>query len=839
MKNSNTIRISLAGEESHSRHAEQQWNRILEPKALLRGLPGLLAVLSSIALVLFCLSPLGLAQNGQGRSFFVQDLGHRCLDFGAQAAWAVGVPVYTYSCNGSVAQQVTVTELDASHDVQLSVNASSGYYSSQQLFCIGVRGGVVAVDQPLELQTCNQGWAQRFALDGDAILMGLPYPGPQALAVSRALAIRPQLSSTALRTPLVVEPREVSDVEYFRFNAVDKSGAYPTTGFVLVSSESELDAALSLGWGTVIEVNPKTDLVLLNPGKHIHAGTTLRGDRKYTLQGPIIHGCTNAPTNPKLENSLFEITENDVRITGLRLHGPLSDSLCKQDSKPPLWGAVLVCSPAVPPPGQSFACGAVPRVLIDHLDISYFTYTAVATFGLNNNESDYTTCPCPALGSAMNTPPRDTPVRIIGNSIHNNGGYGTNISRGAFVLNERNIFYRQGDAQNIASDGVGSSGFYAYDNFFLSDQYTTDAIDMHGSSCDWSNPGSSKGYCHWQGGLSGDVFDIGWNTFLQTHNLLVLQRGSPCRFTAVHDNISVLPNASDALLLDTIFPYLDKQPVSGNIYKAKDPTGDLAIGDFDGDGIDDVFVGTGGAWYYSSGGRSEWRFLNRMPEHASNLLFGDFDGDGRTDIIALHGTNIDISWGGMSPWQTINTTTLAFSDLAVGDFNGDGISDLFLATGAEWLYAPAGKNWTVFASSRYRTGDLRFGDFTHKGRTQALRVYQGQWQVAGLLLDWTNIGSSPVSSVAGLVVGDFDGDGFADVAHTQKGFWSSNWEYTTPAHGKQWVNLRSDSADIASYPIGRFNSDRTSDVLAWDNRRFSYAASGRNPLMPLSLQDMR
>jgi|ERR1700733_14008159 hypothetical protein len=69
-------------------------------------------------------------------------------------------------------------------------------------------------------------------------------------------------------------------------------------------------------------------------------------------------------------------------------------------------------------------------------------------------------------------------------------------------------------------------------------------------------------------------------------------------------------------------------------------------------------------------------------------------------------------------------------------------------------------------------------------RTQALRVYQGQRQVAGLLLDWTNIDSSPVSSVAGLVVGDFDGDGFADVAHTQKGFFSSNWEYTTPAHGK-------------------------------------------------------
>ncbi|HKV77591.1 MAG TPA: hypothetical protein VJP02_05610 [Candidatus Sulfotelmatobacter sp.] len=69
--------------------------------------------------------------------------------------------------------------------------------------------------------------------------------------------------------------------------------------------------------------------------------------------------------------------------------------------------------------------------------------------------------------------------------------------------------------------------------------------------------------------------------------------------------------------------------------------------------IDDVFVGTGAAWYFSSGARSEWRFLNRMPEHASELLFGDFDGDGRTDVIALHAGNIDISWGALSSWQTI------------------------------------------------------------------------------------------------------------------------------------------------------------------------------------------
>jgi hypothetical protein len=46
------------------------------------------------------------------RTFFIHDIGHRCLDFGAQASWAAGSPVYIYSCNGTIAQQVRVREID-------------------------------------------------------------------------------------------------------------------------------------------------------------------------------------------------------------------------------------------------------------------------------------------------------------------------------------------------------------------------------------------------------------------------------------------------------------------------------------------------------------------------------------------------------------------------------------------------------------------------------------------------------------------------------------------------------------------------------------------------------
>jgi hypothetical protein len=664
--------------------------------------------------------------------------------------------------------------------------------------------------QPLELQLCDDASpAQRFAFDGDAILMGSQSAG----RVSRDFIIEPQLKYTPSRTPLVVGTREFSDAEYFRFEAVDHSSAFPTTGFIRVSSEVWLDWALSLGWGIVIEIDAAQPLELKGPfPKRIHSGVTLRGYRKYTDNGPEIHTCTVLPVDPTDPNSAgfptFMITEDNVRLTGFRLRGPVNDPRCNSSNL--LNGRAIRIEPT--------ATGQMPNVFVDHLDIGYFTDSAVDTAGPDESESQI--CPTGKLDF-----PRSTPVRVIGNFIHHNsnGAYGSVTGNGAFVLNQGNVLYLQ-DAQHIAADPWGTTGFHAYDNFFLSNQRRTDDVDMHGSG----NPP------HWQGGISGDYFDVGWNTFLHVATN-ILQRGTPCRFTAIHDNIFLVPDYA-AIHTDTTDPV--KHVVWANTFDAPNPTADLAAGDFDGDGIDDVFVGTGAAWYFSSGGQAEWRLLNRMPEHASSLLFGDLDGDGRTDVIALHGANIDVSWAGISPWQTINVTAWQLSDMAVGDFDGDGRADLFLATGTQWFYAPGGKNWTPLAFSNARRADLLFGDFLHEGRTQVLRVSGGRWVVAGLGVGGTDIGPAPVSSTAALVVGDFDGDGFADVARTNPQ--TGEWEFSTPAKGVEWHTLRSDNSPIGAHPIGDFDGDRTSDVLLWDNaRHFTLAPSGRDPVKILSRQDMR
>ena len=726
-------------------------------------------------------------------NFYIHDLGHRCLDFGAQTSWTIGGPVYIYSCNGSAAQEVRVRELDDSHDVHLGVAS---------LFCIGVRGGHVLMNQPLELQVCDDASpAQRFALDGDAILIGAQQSG----RVTRDFVIEPQSDYTVLRTPLVVSSRETFDGEYFRFDPVDHSTIKPTYGFVSVTNSAQLDWALSLGWGTVIEVSDRQSLELRPPfPKTIDAGVTLRGYRKYTYQGPEIYSCNES------EDPAFLIIGGNVRVTGLRLRGPNGDPRCAEMTRAESQAIRINTAAATQPP-----------TWIDHLDVSFWTGSAVDVRGLDDSQSQ--TCPVPPPAY-----PRPYQVRVVDNFIHHNGAYGAVTGQGAFVLDQANVFYGQW-AHSLASDPWGTTGYAAYDNLVLSGVRDTHDFDAHGSL----DPG------HWEGGLSGDYYDMGWNTFLHTGHANIMQRGTPCRFTAIHDNV-FLQSQSDAIVTHT--QDLSKHVVYANQFNAPNPTADLGVGDFDGDGISDVFLGTGNAWYFSSGGQAEWRFLNQMPEHASALRFGDFDGDGRTDVIALHGADIDVSWGGVSPWQTINVVAWTLADIAVGDFDGDGRSDLFLSTGAQWFYAPGGKNWTPFADASQHASELLFGDFQLQGRTQVLRIQQGRWLLAALGQSWTNIGAAPASTIAGLIVGDFDGDGAADVAGTRvvtSPVSIGLWQYTSPGRNATWSTLRIDSTPMKGLPVGRFQGNPTTDILTWNGPDFFVAPAGRNPVHQISRQDMR
>ncbi|HEY6560799.1 MAG TPA: FG-GAP-like repeat-containing protein [Polyangiaceae bacterium] len=729
-----------------------------------------------------CVLPPPPTTQPSDRVFFISGLGDRCVDFGERASWSPGAPVTLQRCAPGAAQRVRIKEIDlTTHDVELRVESE---------YCLGVRGGIVSVGEPLELQPCSGNAAQRFALDGDAILVGAQASGK----VSRELVIEPKQSRTAAGTPLVVAARDVSDAEYFRFRAEDGSAARPTSGFIQVSDTPSLLWAIGRGWGTVVEVDERWPLNLsITAPVEIPAGVTLRGYRKGMNWGAQIVSRGN---NVK---SAFLIMQPNVRVTGLRLRGAADVT----DGKTGVSGIEVYGQP----PGAG--------ILLDHLDVGYFTGSAIDVRG--GDETYSLVCPGPGQVPAYGNPS----VRAIGNFLHHNDIYGVVTGSGAFAEARANVMY-ENDHHDVACDGRGNSGYVAYDNLSLSASGGGHRFDVHGRL----HP------THWYGGIAGDYFDIAHNTILETEEESLKVRGTPCRFVSFHDNV-----VKRAMVLAVSSMSEDDSRVVywPNEFDAPDPMSELAVGDFDGDGTEDVFVGTGASWYFSSGGKNEWRFLNRMPEHARALRFGDFDGDRRTDVVALHGTRIDISWAGSSAWHTLNTTSLSVEDLAVGDFDADGLSDLFATTGSEWLFAPAGLVWQHFATSTQRAPSLKFGDFTGDQRTDVLASSQGAWMIVAGVGQSFAFWSAPAGpSLSAFVVADFNGDGISDLAGPIGGAWA----FASGGRGG-WTLLRATHDGLAGKLVGRFDENAIADVVTWNDKHFDYFSGGRDPQIRWSAQMMK
>ena len=687
--------------------------------------------------------------------------GGQCLDYQPEV---VGSPVVLSDC--TVAHAVVVHEIpNQRHEVYLRAGTK----------VIGVRRSLpvpgddiddgspagVAVDPLLELQDpgvlCTSVLDrpcvadQTFALDGDSI----------RLAANRQRVVKVLNGRGAAGTPIVVGARSLDSAEFWEFRAVDGSQRAPTSAFVTVSTLAGLLArlapygsclpdeepptpcpALPADDGTVITIDGTIEVDESIRPLQIPEGVTIRGDRRgVTLGGELRK--TGAPEGAE---TLLEIAGHNVRITNLRLRGPSRSNGGDQAQS----NAISVVE------GDSEAWNDFRGSIIDRNDISDWAWRGVYVKGLETTSA----CTDP-------TDPRGWPAFtwVARNFIHHNRayekGYGVNANSGGFPLIDGNVFTENRHAI-AATEASAHTGYRAWHNLVLSEApwqrstFHTHDFDVHGRA--------SGG----KGGRAGGYVDLYRNTFLGTnrHNFEI--RGMPCKFVDVRNNVFV-QERQDALSVDVgVFssidvPFVVPQPRAQ--FDQPNPTRGLGVGDFDGDGVQDLFLATGSAWYYSPQGVAEWRFLNDNPDRLDTLLFGDFDGDGRTDVLGKNGRRLVASWGGASDWDTVTETAAPMRDLAIGDFDASGLADIFYADGATWFVAYDNRPFVEVNTSSYRVRQLRFGDFDGSGTTDVFGVVSGAWRVSySAVSAWTFLRSRLSDTVNSLHVADFDGNGTADVA---------------------------------------------------------------------------
>jgi hypothetical protein len=255
-----------------------------------------------------------------------------------------------------------------------------------------------------------------------------------------------------------------------------------------------------------------------------------------------------------------------------------------------------------------------------------------------------------------------------------------------------------------------------------------------------------------------------------------------------------------------------------------DPRG-LAVGDFNGDGHADlavtnthwgnvaILLGTGTG---SFGARTDFG-VGGWPTWPVYVAVGDFNGDGRQDlVVGSAGSNtVSILLGDGTGSFGAATNVATGSGVAVGDFNGDGRQDLVATNGSSnTVSVLLGDGTGSFgAATSFVVGTaptlVAVGDFNGDGELDLAVTNNGADSVSVLLGNGTGsfgaatnfvVGTAPV----GIAVGDFNGDGQLDLAVANNGSNSvsillNNCQVTAPPVGGI-LELQVDGVDSSARP---------------------------------------
>ncbi len=261
----------------------------------------------------------------------------------------------------------------------------------------------------------------------------------------------------------------------------------------------------------------------------------------------------------------------------------------------------------------------------------------------------------------------------------------------------------------------------------------------------------------------------------------------------------------------------------------------IVVADFNGDGKDDIAftgyymttveirLGDGLGWFTGSNNFSTG--LN-----PSSLSTGDFNNDGKTDLVVSNQVSNTVSiWlgdGAASFYWNGDITATSPKNVGVADFNNDGNADLAIAnTATTTVSIKLGNGLGSFSGSTTVTVgsdpiSLVTGDFNNDGKQDFITGNQNNFSPnysvrlgngAGGFTGTANVALPGTPHT--LVIGDFNGDNFADFASATNGYNKTIVRYGNGSGAFTGTTELSDGAFVYSFVIGDFNEDKVEDII--------------------------
>ena len=224
------------------------------------------------------------------------------------------------------------------------------------------------------------------------------------------------------------------------------------------------------------------------------------------------------------------------------------------------------------------------------------------------------------------------------------------------------------------------------------------------------------------------------------------------------------------------------------------------------------FCGESEGYLISYGANTNWQFVHSTPVNSKNLLVGDFNGDGSDDLLWATGSNWQVSYSASSSWQVINGSDYRSDKLMVGYFDADNRADIILADGDSWrLSSGANTNWVTINGSDFQKADLLVGNFIGDSRDDILVANGNNWRVSDAArTNWVTVNGSDYHR-RDLMVGNFAGDAYDDILLAD----GDNWEISDNAN-TNWRTINGSDYPIGYLMVGKFNNDSTDDILLAD-----------------------